>query len=339
MSASEGASTTPSGRAVDGRRGLLAVALFVAAVALVMPRVFRGEFSTSLVNVWLISSIAAVGFYVILGLGGRFAFCQTLMMAIGAYGAAWMSEDLGFVVRVAGGVVITVIVATIFAVIVQRAEAFLFAIATLAFTQIGLVVFRQWTSFTGPNGTVTNLPFPEVAGVTFTTQSEMFRLLLVVMAIVLVLVALIEAAPLRRDTIAQQDQAVVATLMGVPARRIQIMLFVVGSAIGGLAGALYAFWQGSVGTDSFGVELAIGLFLMVILGGLRSMWGAVIGAAVFVWLPEVLGGIGKYREIVYGLLLVVTVVTMPDGLLGLGDRLRRSRAVQRLTSRMAARRA
>jgi branched-chain amino acid transport system permease protein len=92
------------------------------------------------------------------------------------------------------------------------------------------------------------------------------------------------------------------------------VLFVLGSAMGGLSGSLIGHWQGVIGTDSFGIDLSIGIFLMLLIGGIDSIWGALIGAAVYVALPRLLSGVEQYSAIAYGLLLLVVVLAMPGGI-------------------------
>lgn len=102
--------------------------------------------------------------------------------------------------------------------------------------------------------------------------------------------------------------------------RLQISLFMLGSATAGVAGALLAHWNGVVGVDSFGIDLDIGFFLMLLLGGVRSLWGPVLGAAFYVALPEVLSSIERLSSVVYGVVLLVVILTWPEGLIGMMDR-------------------
>ena len=149
----------------------------------------------------------------------------------------------------------------------------------------------------------------------------MFWLFLGCLALVLLLGAMIERSPLRREAIAGRDNLLVARLAGVPAGRHQLGLFVLGSAMGGFSGALIGHWTGVVSVDSFGIDLAIGIFLMLFLGGAGSMWGPVLGGAFYVAIPQILSGIQKYDTIVYGGLLLVVVFALPDGLVGVAQKL------------------
>lgn len=92
--------------------------------------------------------------------------------------------------------------------------------------------------------------------------------------------------------------------------------------LGVLAGALMGPWTGTISTSTFGIDLVIGLFLMLLLGGIGSMWGPVVGAAVYVALPEVVSGLEEHSTIAYGVLLLITIMVLLDGVVGGLGRLR-----------------
>ncbi len=154
-------------------------------------------------------------------------------------------------------------------------------------------------------------------------DKDVFWLFFGALIVVLLLGVMIERSPLRRDAISGRDNLLVARLAGVPTGRNQLTLFVLGSAMGGLSGALIGHWQGVVSADTFGIDLAIGIFLMLFLGGVGSMWGPVLGGAFYVAIPQLLSGIQRYNTVVYGGLLLIVVMLLPQGLVGLGQQLLR----------------
>jgi len=301
------------------KRHVPAIGVFVVLAAVFGPLVGgTSRANQNLVDLWLVYSVAALGFYLVFGLAGRFAFCQTFMMALGGYTSAWLTRTgpHWFWLGALAAVVVSALVAGLIGVLVRKAQHFYFAMATFAATQIGLVVFGEATSFTGPNGQATGIIPPSLFGHTFLQDSDVFWLFLGVLTVCLLLVALIERSPLRREAVAARENGLVASLAGVAVQRVQLVLFMLGSALGGLSGALIGHWQGVIGTDSFGIDLAIGIFLMLLLGGADSIWGPLIGAAVYVALPRLLSGIDQYSSIAYGLLLLVVVLAVPGGIAG-----------------------
>jgi branched-chain amino acid transport system permease protein len=310
--------TGPAQRSTQSAwRRFLAVAVFLLAVALVVPSQIHSTLNQNLVNLWLLYSIAALGFYWIFGLAGRFAFCQTIMMGGGAYFSAYLSrEGASFWVSLIVSIAAVSLVAAIIALALRRAQEFYFAIATLAVTEIGLVVFQEATSFTGPDGSVLNVSPITVFGHPLTSELDMFWALLAGLGLLLILNALIELSPVRRDVIAARENGAVARSSGVRVEWLQGSMFVIGSAAGALSGVLFAHVNGYVGTDSFSLDLAVGIFLMLILGGSRSVWGPIIGAGIYVELPQLLTSIDQYSQIVYGVILLVVIIVMPFGIMG-----------------------
>jgi branched-chain amino acid transport system permease protein len=273
-----------------------------------------------MVNTWLMYSIVAVGFYWVFSLAGRFAFTQTFMMSVGAYTSAWWTLRGGGH-SVLSGMLLATAVGAVLAlgifILLRRAQAIYFGIGTLAVASIGLYAFSRWPAFTGPGGTTIGVPPLEFFGKEFVQDSSVFWLFFGILIAVLILGIWIERSPLRREAIAGREKPGVASLAGVSVNGHQMALFMLGSAVGAMVGALGAHWVGVVATDTYGIDLGIGLFLMLILGGRQSMWGPVLGAAFYVALPELIKSISTYQRIVYGVVLLVVIMALPFGIVGL----------------------
>lgn len=306
------------------RHQLRTVVLVTAALALIPIR-YGGDYDLSIANLTISYAIAAVGFYLVFGLSGQFAFSHAAFFGIGGYTFAWAARSHGFWVGLLTAVVVTALVALAFAWLVRRASHFYFAIATLGLSEIALIIFREWTSFTAVGGEVAVQDDPTLFGFRFESEFRMFWFLLGGLIATMVLVVLIERSPLRREAIAMRDHPEVAASLGVPIRRVRFVMFTLGSAVAGFAGALFASDQGFISPTSFGVGLGMNIFLMVILGGLTNMWGAVIGATFVVLLPERLRSFAEYRELIFALLLIATILALPEGITGLRQAWRRMR--------------
>jgi branched-chain amino acid transport system permease protein len=146
---------------------------------------------------------------------------------------------------------------------------------------------------------------------------------LVIMVVVMVLGVLVERSPMRRNALAAKEIPAVAQASGVPIYKVTIMLFGFGSALAGIAGSVDAHSIGAITPDAFNTGLAINLYLMILLGGLRSIWGAVVGAIFFVWLPELLRPVQSYTTVIYSFLLLFTIILLPDGIVGTLSKLAR----------------
>jgi branched-chain amino acid transport system permease protein len=291
----------------------------VVGVALVISLVRSDGLTTGLLTQWATLALAGTGFYLVYGMSGQFAFSQAAFMGIGAYTSAWASEHVGFVGGFVAAIVVAVVVGLAFSWLVRRSSEFYFAIATLALSYLALIVFREWEAFTDRGGEVLGIPRPDLFGLDLTDDRQVLWLTLGVLFLGLVLTGLIERSPLRRAAIAFRDKHEVAATSGVPVTWIRYAFFALGSAFAAAAGSLSAHRIGFISPDSFSLQLGIDLFLVLLLGGIGSMWGACVGAAFVVYAPEQLRVVGQYQALIYGLLLVVVVLVLPKGLIGLFD--------------------
>jgi branched-chain amino acid transport system permease protein len=267
-------------------------------------------------------AIAAVGLYFAYSLGGMFAFSQGAFMGLGAYVSAQLAARTGFLTGFVGAIVVTFLVALVLGTLLRRARHLYFAVAALGFAEVMVLLFRNWTPLAGDieSGALYAIPPPSVAGYDFVDGQQVFWFMLAVTCAVLVCCALVERSPVRRNALATKQIPSVAEASGVPIYTVAILLFGFGSALAGIAGSLAAHTLGSITPDAFTVGVAINIYLMILLGGLRSMWGAVVGAFFVVWLPELLRPVQDYQTVVFSLLLLVTIIVLPNGIVGtLGD--------------------
>jgi ABC-type branched-subunit amino acid transport system ATPase component/ABC-type branched-subunit amino acid transport system permease subunit len=329
-------------------------AVIVAVLAgLYLVRLWRTEglAEENLFNTWLFMTCLVVGFWFVFGVAGQFAFSQAAFAGLGAYTAAWMTGNgHPFELACVVAVLVSVAVALGFALLVRRAEHLYFAIATLGLSEVLLLLFRSWQGFTG-GGEVTNIaPISlfgwEVSGPD--RDQRAFWLLLVLLGLLLALATALERSPVVREAMAVRDRPRVAASVGLPGVKIRATFLALGSGIAGLTGAVLVHWRGSVTTEQFGVDLGLAVFLMLILGGMRSKYGPLLGAWFYVYVEHSLRDIGdridflkdgplnavyswsenldQYWPVVYGSLLVVVMIALPDGLIGIGSRLRRRSA-------------
>lgn len=303
------------------RQGLgFAALVLVAGVAIALA---DSPFSQGLVGQWATLAIAGLGFYLAFGIGGQFSFCQAALVGVGAYSSAWLTETHGlpFLVGLAGAVAITALVAALLFLLIRRCDAFYFAIATLAFGFLAIVVFREWTAFAGPGGERRSLPGISIGGDALTGRA-LTAAIVAVLLVAVALALLIERSPVSREAAAVRHVPLAASTFGIDVLRIRATLFVAGAAYAGAAGCLLAHRNRVLSPEAFDIQLAIDLFLLLLFGGLGSAWGPVLGAAFVVWAPEQLRFIGRDRDLVFGALLIAIIIFVPDGLVGVAGRAR-----------------
>jgi ABC-type branched-subunit amino acid transport system ATPase component/ABC-type branched-subunit amino acid transport system permease subunit len=296
-----------------------------------------------LFNQWIYLSILVVGFYFVFGVSGQFAFSQAAFAMVGGYTSAWATrEGVDWILAVALGIVAAGVIAFVFAYVARKANLFFLAIATLALSELISQVIRQWQEFTGQIGGEVALTESQrielfgwkvtsIVNNAATNERNLFWVYIVALAAVLLLGIWLARAPAKREAIAMRDQPTVAATLGIPTIRVRIVMFVLGSTIGAFAGSLFVHGRGFAQPDEFGVELGLGIFVMLIVGGLGSLWGPVLGAAFYVWVPYVLkelditlfgNPIRQYNQIIYGAALLLMMIYAPEGLIGIVHRVK-----------------
>ncbi len=244
--------------------------------------------------------------------------------AIGAYGSGFMSSNLAIAPALAivlGGL-IAGMVALVVAIPVLRTRGIYLALATFALGQL-------------VQATILNLEI--VGGATGYPVTAFVRLPAVATfaVVIIFIVALLFMTRFGIAIRAVHDDELVADLMGVNVRAIQIAAFTIGSIIAGVAGGLYAHYFSFIEAQNFNIALSITVVLYALLGGTQSVVGPLVGAAVFTFLPEVLRGSQNWRYVVFAATLIALMAIRPQGLVTRAQ-LRRLLAPQRQPSGISA---
>ncbi len=337
---SEPAGPDPAGRDVIPpvwrQRQYLSIALVVLGIAaysrlghhLPVPGVL-GEVDKrsgqAVFNEWLFLAAVVTGFFLVFGVAGRFAFSTAAFVGLGAYTSHYVTRTSGLSWFV-GLVVATALGTAIgagFAFITRRAQHFYFAVATLGLGEVLLLVFRRFKPLTGRSSAeITGVRDMSILGWAVDSRERQTWVWLAFLALLLLLVAVILRSPLARDAVAARDNPTVTETLGVDSTRPGIVLFTLGCGISAMAGSLFVHTRGIGTPETFGLELGIGIFVALILGGLHSMWGALIGAGFYVYAPLYLERWERWTQVIWGAVLIVVMIAFPDGLVGLVRRAR-----------------
>lgn len=300
------------------RHYYLGVVVFAVVVGAVGTYWSSDPYRLGIMTNAMMFAIAALGLYFAYSLAGLFAFSQGAFMGIGAYTSVRVAENNGFVAGFAAAIVVTLLVGLVVGFLLRRARHLYFAIGALAFAELAVLLFRNWDVFTGGRGAgiIYGIGPPEVAGREFFEVESLFWFVLAITCAALVLGAWLERSPARRNALATKEIGTVAHASGIPVYKVVIFLFGFGASLAGIAGSLQAHSIGSITPEAFDVGLAIDLYLMILLGGLGTMWGAVVGAFFVTWLPELLRPVKEYETVVFSMLLLVTIILLPEGVVG-----------------------
>ena len=188
---------------------------------------------------------------------------------------------------------------------------------TLGFGVIMDLVFLNLEITGGPDG-LAGIPSPALFGLSFRPTG--LDLIIVAVAVILVLLAtwrLVESYH-GRALRAIRDHEITAQVMGINTPAYKVVIFTLAAALAGLAGSLYAHYITFINPESFGLHTSILILAMVVLGGMGSIVGSVLGAVLLTALPELLREFRSYQDLVYGALLVGLLILRPEGLLGRG---------------------
>jgi branched-chain amino acid transport system permease protein len=300
--------------------------LVAVVLALVAFREFRvvDLAGANRANLVVYYAIIVTGFYYVFGIAGQFAFSQASFVGIGAYASHWATRDNPMWVGLVVAVIVCAGIAAVLAVMLIRTDHFHFAIATLGFGEITLLVLRNWRGLSGgaTGGDILGAKPISLFGYRFDTDYRVFALLLGSLALLYLLGIWFDRSPMRREAVAMRDQPMVARALGIPVAGLRVRIFVLGSAIAGLAGAYFVHWNSFANPDAFGLTLMLAIYLMLVVGGLGSIWGGLVGVIFYVYAPVLVSRLEQYREVFYGALLMVVMIVLPNGIIGVGARVR-----------------
>lgn len=264
-------------------------------------------------------TILAVSLNLIIGYCGQVSLGHAAFYGLGAYTSALLSLHwhLPFPLALAAALLVAGLFGLGLGIPTLRLRDDYLAIVTLGFGVIMELIMLNLEFTGGPDG-LTRIPVPQIFG--FSLKPKLAYLLLVAAAVSLVLLLLRQLVNSRhgRALRAIRDHELTAQVMGINTAAYKIVIFTLAAALAGLAGALYAHYITFINPESFGLHTSIQVLTMVVLGGMGSIGGSVVGAAVLTVLPELLRGIADYQDLVYGALLVVMLLWRPQGLFGTG---------------------
>jgi branched-chain amino acid transport system permease protein len=292
-----------------------------AAMLVVLPFGLR-NYGVYLLSQWAIFVIAALGLNLTLGYAGQVSLAQGAFVGIGAYGTALLTlHGWPFGAAALAALVASFAIGWLLGYPALRVQHHYLAFVTLAFSTLAYLVFRNEEWLTGGIYGLAGVPRPSLFGWPLTDAVPFYELCLAVLSLVTAAMAWLVRSPWGRAFTALRENPVRALSLGVDTRRYTLIAFAIGSALGGLAGALYAPLVQFVEPTGFSLQLSLGLLLMVIVGGQGYFFGPYLGAAIAVLLPEWLRFADAYYLIIYAAVVMLLLAVCPQGLIGLGERL------------------
>ncbi|MEE4315303.1 MAG: branched-chain amino acid ABC transporter permease [Desulfofustis sp.] len=312
------------------RTGLF-VGLLTAALML-FPLLEDNPYTLGLTNLIAINTIVVLGLNLFIGYAGQISLGHAAFFALGAYGSA--------VATVAGGLspwpamllvaVLVGLVALVIGIPVLRLTGHYLAMATLGFNFVIHTVLLEWDEVTGGPSGFSGIPPLGWGDFLFDSEVRLHYLLWGAAMLCLLLSLNLVRSGVGRGLAGLAGDETAAASLGVDTKRAKVKVFVLSAVFASLAGSLFAHCYGFVSPDSFGIFTSADLVIMVVVGGMGSIWGSLLGAGLITLLPEWVDVFATYKDFVHGGILVLVLMFLPQGLVtGIVDLVRVKIALRR----------
>ncbi len=315
--------------------------LLLFIIALLTLPFWADPYIVYMTNICGIAIIAALGLNILTGLTGQISLGHSAFVALGAYTSAIMAGrlDLPFWLTIPAGGLVAALFGIGLGFPCLRLKGLYLAMATMSFGVVVEYAITHWESLTmGVRGI--SVPAPVFLGFTLSDPSQLFFLIIVIVGLHISAAKNLARTRVGRAFVAIRDRDVAAEVIGVNLTKYKVMAFAISSFYGGVAGALYAYSTSYLHPENFTLLLSIEYIAMIIVGGLGSILGSVLGAVFLTAMPDLIKGLFEFlgRQIPYfqarydeewniaafGLLIMLFLIFEPAGLNGIWTRIKTS---------------
>jgi len=300
--------------------GLTVTALGV--VLLFAPLVLRNPYTLGLLNLVGIFVIVVLGLNLFIGYAGQISLGHAGFFGLGAYSSAVLTATYHFPPW--GALVLTACavaaVALVLGLPTLRLHGHYLAMATLGFNYVVHIIFVQWDAVTGGPSGLSGVPYLTVLGLPINTEVRFHYLVWTFALAALTLCLNLVRTGVGRGLAALAQDEVAAACLGVDVARSKVKIFVLSAFLASVAGSLYVHYFNYVNPDAFSIFKSLDLVIMVVVGGLGSIWGTLFGVAFITSMPHFLDFFEVYADLAHGVILVLILMFLPQGLIsGLVD--------------------
>ncbi len=263
--------------------------------------------------------ILATGLNLVTGYTGQISLCHAGFLGIGAYACPLLMIHfhLPYLLTVLLGGLVAALAGLVVGVPALRVRGLYLAMVTLGFGEIVYLTLHHWQSLTGgPLGL--EVPPARIGPLVIESDLSLFYLFLVAAAILIVIARNLIDSKIGRAFRAISHSEVAAQASGVDLPTYKTMSFALSAFYAGVAGGLYSQLLGYLSPDPFGLTESILYLTMIVVGGMGSIVGSILGASILSLLPEVLRGFQEYQDLILSVVLLLVILFMPAGVFGLG---------------------
>lgn len=299
--------------------------------ALVAPLVIKSDSTFAIVTFGFLLASLAVSFNLIFGFTGQLSFFHAASFGVAAYMTAILVGDYGlnFWVAILAAILVVAVLSVVVGTICFRFKLreFYFAVVTLAFSEMIRLVVVNWNSVTngtlGMTVTVQPILWLPSGPVALSGPRVWYYVSLCVLLVTYVICQRVLTSWIGRCLAAIRLNEQLGETLGVNIFAYKLLSFVIGSALAGLTGGFYGFYAGFIEPQYLSITQSLDIIAMVLLGGVDSLFGPVIGGLVLTALPHAIDLSAELRIILYGAILIFVILVMPRGIFGLFSQMRR----------------
>lgn len=289
-------------------------------VLMLAPMLLPNNYYLTILILGCLHAMNAVGLCLLVGHGGQISLGHAGFYGLGAYTSAYLSTTVGLSVGLSmlSGVALTVVVSILVGLPSLKLKGHYLAMATLGFGIILSILFNETVDITGgPSGFV-GIPRLSLFGWELRKDVTLYRAVAVMLCLFVWLSFNLLHSRVGRALRALHTSERAAEAMGVDIARYKLLVFVLSAAFSGIAGVLYAHYLTFIAPSSFGFMFSVELIVMVVLGGMVSVPGAIVGAFFVTVLPEFLRAFENIEVLLFGAILILCMMFLPDGMAGDG---------------------
>lgn len=311
------------------------VPLLLFAIIMLIPLMTRSSYIISSFVFIGIYSIVTVSLCLLMGYAGQVSLGHAAFYGLGAYGSAILTTRFGMNpwLGMAAAATATSFLAFLIGIPTLKLKEHYLSLATLGFGIMIYMVFKQEAALTGGPSGLTGIPYLKLGGFSFSTDLSYYYLVWFFAFATVLICRNVVNSRVGRALTAIHGSEIAAEAMGIDTARFKLQVFVASACFASLAGSLYAHYITMINPSPFGFQMSIEFVLMVVVGGIASIWGPLLGVTVVTFLTELLrevipslveGAGGEVEMVAFGLILTVIMIYMPEGLFrGLANRLER----------------
>ncbi|MEA5060726.1 MAG: branched-chain amino acid ABC transporter permease [Candidatus Pelethousia sp.] len=288
-------------------------------LAILFPQLVSNKYFLHVANLSMMFAMLTLSLNILSGCTGLMSVGHIAFYGIGAYTSAIFTAKLGLpiLVGVLMAGVISALASLLLGLPTMRLRGMYFSVATLAFGEVLYQVFINWTAVTEGTKGIKGIPSPEFLGISFRSYDTYYYLVLAALVAAIVLTHnLIHSRP-GRAMLSIRENDIAAEAMGVNIIQYKIIAFMVSAFFAGVAGALYVHEVHYVSPETFASSESAAVLAMMVVGGIGSIPGSILGGIALTVMPEMLRSFGNVRLVIYGAAVVAIIIFAPRGLGGL----------------------